>query len=217
MKRSRRLALIVLSVLPMLLTLLLFPLFPQEVPMGGGWENKYVQLVLPAALMVLGLGGLLVHNRLQKVHRDGAAAMLDRLLLYFLAVGLVLYIVLTLSSYWNITLSAFTNMQEQSFDLMQVVFLIINVAAMVAGNRLPSRPFGDALAIRTRCALQDREIWRKTHSLCGPLYVFAGILGLVLCAFLEGWLLAGLCLVLLLIPMVVGILYSHRLWDVKFR
>ncbi len=216
MKRSRRLLLILLSVLPMFLTLLLFPLFPQIIPMGGGWENKYVQLALPAALLVLGLGGLLLFRVLQTKGKTDAAALIDRLLLYFLLVGLVLYVVLTLSTYWNITVSAFTDMQDQPFDLMQVVFLGVSVLAMVAGNRLPKRAPGDALGIRTRWTVQDREIWRKTHSLAGPLYVFAGILGLVLCAFLKGWLLAGLCLILLLVPAVAAVFYSRSLWRKKF-
>lgn len=185
--------------------------------MGGGWANKYVQLALPALLLVLGLLGLLLVHVFQTRGKQFWAAFVNRLLPYFLWVGLVLHVVLTLSTYWDITVSAIANMQDQPFDLALVIVLGVSVAAMVIGNRLPKRPQGDAFGIRTRWTLQDGKIWRKTHSLAGPLFVFAGILGLVLCLFFRGWLLVALCLLLLLIPMVTAFFYSWSLWRKKFQ
>lgn len=217
MKRTRTLLILLLSLLPLFLTLLVFPLFPQEIPLGNSWENKYFQLLLPGVLLLLGLGGLLSCRLLIKHGRASLIPRISGLLLYLLSAGLIIHIAITFGTYWHISLSTFSAMQSQSFDLMQVVCLGVSVLAMVMGNRLPKRPFHDALGIRTRWTLRDREIWRKTHSLAGPILVFSGILGLVFCVFFTGWLLGGLCLLLLLIPFITAFIYSSSLWKKKFR
>ena len=206
-----------MSVLPLLFSLLLFPLFPSVIPARSGWYNKYIQLLLPVLLLLIGAISLLVHSFLVRKNLLYWADLLEHACTYFVCTGFVIFVFFTLSVYQDITLSTFVNMQESSFDLLKVIFLVISVLLMVIGNKLPTQQPGDTLGFVNKWTTQDREIWRKTHTLVGPLFVFSGIFCLAFCAFLSGWPLLVLCLVFLCIPIASGWIYSYRLWLQKTR
>lgn len=224
MAKAKKYALLFLVLLPLFLTLLIFPLFPDLVPTYGTmstlkdfWGTKYYQLIFPGTILVYGLAMILLLRLGGKHWSEKVQKVLYRWSFFSLLVLNIVNIALLTGSYAIIASSNESDMQAAPLGMVRLACLTLSVVIMFFGNRLPTRPEGSSLGIRTRWTQIDSEIWEKTHKLAGPLYVFAGLFGLVLCAFLNDLPLILCCVALFVLPVLAAVYYSWSLWKRKYQ
>lgn len=97
-------------------------------------------------------------------------------------------------------------------DMVRIVTLGIGVLLVILGNIMPKTQPNAFAGIRIPTTLNDPANWQATHRLTGWLLIAAG-----LCLLIAGmvvapgpWLL-GAIVVAMLLPLVIGTVYSLRL------
>lgn len=87
-------------------------------------------------------------------------------------------------------------------DMPGSVLALVGIAMVASGNYLGKVTRNRVFGIRTPWTLASDHVWERTHRLCGPLFVLAG-LGFLLMACLPGhggWLPLALLAIVLVVP-----------------
>lgn len=91
--------------------------------------------------------------------------------------------------------------------VLVIVPLLLGVILIAIGNYLPKSKQSYMVGIRLPWTLNSEENWNRTHHLAGYLWIGAGVLLLLLCAFLPAvWFLPVLGIILIL---VAGIPFAY--------
>ena len=89
--------------------------------------------------------------------------------------------------------------------------MLLGLVFVVLGNQMPRIRFNYTFGIRTPWTLASETVWKKTHRLCGFVFVLSGLVMMV-SGFFTGWAaMAGV--ILLLIGCVAGSAYSWWLYE----
>ena len=103
----------------------------------------------------------------------------------------------------------------QPFDTSGMVRWIIAGTAVlfiVMGNYLPKTRSSFIFGIRTPWTLSSDIAWEKTHRLAGPLFMIAGVLGLIGAFVFNGLFLALQLSALMLSVVLILVVYSFFAW-----
>lgn len=88
----------------------------------------------------------------------------------------------------------------------------VSIMLIVIGNYLPKTRPNFLMGIRTPWTLTSATAWEKTHRLGGPLFIFAGTVGLLGAAVFDAPV-GVLILPIVATPMAIGLLvYSWMVW-----
>lgn len=98
-----------------------------------------------------------------------------------------------------------------SFEIVKInssllIALIMGVMFIAIGNYMPKVPQNYYLGIKTPWALENEEVWRKTHRMGGHIFVFVGVCS-CLCALMS-WSI-GLAVVVAMTLVLVVFLYVY--------
>ena len=206
MKAERKLVILTTAIclLPILAGLALYSRLPEQVPthfdfngVPDGWSSRPVAVfALPCLMAAL---NLILHICLEKdPKRANMSRRLKMICFWIIPAAAVLCCGLTL---WA-ALGKTTHVET-------ILPLIVGLLFVLIGNYLPKTKQSYTMGIRVRWTLESEENWNRTHRLAGFLWVIGGGL-LILLALLHltnGWLLGGLLLAMVLIP----VLFSHLL------
>jgi len=208
---SKEILLLVLAGIPSLVLVLLWDALPQEIPThynlageADDWTSKenihYVFGGLSFAIYALMLVVPLIDPKGQ-ISKMGNKYFLIRAIM-----GALLAAIFTLA----IIAATDTSINFSTY-IPQLLFLFF----IVFGNYLQSVKPNYFIGIRTPWALEDKENWKKTHRLGGRVWVFGGLLMLLLSFFLPKqymtYLPLGGTMILVLIPAVYSyILYANK-------
>jgi len=83
-----------------------------------------------------------------------------------------------------------------------VVPLIMGGLFIVLGNYMPKFRQNYTIGFKLPWTLSDEENWRKTHRLAGIVMVCGGVLMMITALIGSVWLMLGLLIVMILIPVV---------------
>ena len=89
--------------------------------------------------------------------------------------------------------------------------LLLGLVFVVLGNQMPRIRFNYSFGIRTPWTLASETVWKKTHRLCGFIFVLSGLVMMV-SGFFTGWA-AMVGVILLLIGCAAGSVYSWWLYE----
>lgn len=97
-------------------------------------------------------------------------------------------------------------------EFIRFVLAGCGVVFIVIGNYLPKTRKSFFLGIRTPWTLTSDYTWEKTHRLAGPLYIAAGLIGIVLAFTMTGiWLVFAFVGTVLAVSLF-GAAYSWWVW-----
>lgn len=86
--------------------------------------------------------------------------------------------------------------------------LLIALFFVLLGNLMPRLEPNAWAGIRIPPTLENREVWKRTHRLCGKWCVVAGLLGIP-ASLLPGRLANGLLLPLVTLPLLAAVIYAY--------
>lgn len=100
----------------------------------------------------------------------------------------------------------------ESNEFVRFILAGCGVVFVVIGNYLPKTRKSFFLGIRTPWTLTSDYTWEKTHRLVGPLYIAAGLIGIVLPFVMTGiWLVFSFVGTVLAVSLF-GVAYSWWVW-----
>lgn len=105
-----------------------------------------------------------------------------------------------------------TGLISEGEEMGRWVLAAVSALLIVIGNYVPKTRPNFLLGIRTPWTLTSPTAWEKTHRLGGPIFMLAGLAGLVF-ALAFGAGAGGVALATVLIPSAFGlVLYSWLVW-----
>lgn len=88
----------------------------------------------------------------------------------------------------------------------------VGLLMLVMGNFLPKTRRSFSFGIRTPWTLSDDTVWERTHRLGGPLFMLAGVIGIVCAVVLDGiWITLGATGPAILSVLILTV-YSYFAW-----
>lgn len=195
--------LIILSLLPLAVTLILWPSLPEKIPVHfgisgniDGLGTKYTSLIIPL-LAVLATLLFILHKNIKRPDYKPYSIILFSLICFVNSITLInLYVSFNPSNYntGNIRNAAFC-----------IIFIII-------GNFLPKIRKNNTLGIRVPWTLKSDAVWNKTHRLSGFIWVIIGCIMLPVCFFAKAAYAYNIMFISFTISIVIPIIYSYVIY-----
>ncbi len=200
---------ILLSLIPYVYLASMYAALPEQVPthfdLNGninGWSSKASLWLIPASLP---LGFYLLFFLLpaidpkQKLKSGAGKFEHIRFILVLFITGLTCFIL-------------YISRHQSIQHLEQFFFAFMGLFFAALGNFFPSLKANYFIGIRSPWALENEQVWKKTHQFAGKLWVAGGLL-LMLLAFIPGVVsIEKVALPLLLCLALIPFLYSYILW-----
>ena len=223
MKRNKWLW--ILAVIPLILTGIVLPCLPEQMPMHYNmageidrWGSRYEQLIFPVLILAFAaFWQCMLHFYEEKVQRlgdskEGREAESNRKVLFLAAVGTTLmfslmHLVFLLGSYNE----AKTNATVSSIDINQIIGVLMGLLLIVTGNYMPKTRRNPVIGFRTSKTMSSDENWAKANRFAGIVFMFSGALTIVLSLIFGGITAMSLFLALLLIDVVICLIYASKL------
>ena len=92
------------------------------------------------------------------------------------------------------------------FSITVIAFLLLN---MIFSLLLPRTTPNSSLGIKTQLTLNDPEIWTKTQKMTSYYMIWTFIPLFLLIFYLSGWTKFILSIIILLLPLMIGVIYSN--------
>ena len=194
---------IIIGVLPLLLTVVIWPWLADVVPVHYGidgaadrYDSKYTLLIMP--VITLGLAIFFVvwpryMDTSEPLHQANLR-VLERIMVPMVLVLTALNVIIVWMAYAQVT-----QMYTSTWPVPRFIGGLISVLFVVIGNVLPKTKRNHWIGVRMPWTLASDENWYKTHRLAGYLYAGAGIIGLCVAVLVSDpvWVM---------MPIIVGIL-----------
>ena len=116
--------------------------------------------------------------------------------LVFMAIAIVLY---------------FMSFEIVKINSTLLIALIMGVMFIAVGNYMPKVPQNYYLGIKTPWALENEEVWRKTHRMGGHIFVLVGICSCI-CALTSSSIGLGVVVAMTLVLVVFLYVYSYMVF-----
>jgi uncharacterized membrane protein len=219
--------LLVLSSLPVLITILLLRIVPDEIPahydaMGNidRWGSKYELLILPLMIIVFQVLWMLVLHSFKKKQTTSldektiAEAKQNEKVIGIVAIGtLVLFTALHFFLMISAMISVRDELQTLAFDVWMIFSIFMGVFFIVIGNVLPKTKRNSVVGLRTKWSMASDETWSKTNRFGGYAMMLIGLL-VVIESFLfqEIWSVI-IMLSLLIVGTIVMVVYSWKVYQ----
>ena len=93
-----------------------------------------------------------------------------------------------------------------NFSIAVIAFLLLNI---IFSLLLPKTNSNSSLGIKTQLTLNDPEIWTKTQNMTSYYMIWTFIPLFLLIFYLSGWTKFILSIIILLLPLMTGVIYSN--------
>lgn len=205
-KFLKELLLLVLIVVPYAYLATIWNRLPDQVPTHfgvngepNGWSGKSALLYIPA---LMGLGTYLL--MLVIPHLDPKKKIEEMGNKYY-RLRVILALLMMVISLYLMYLS-----EEGSMKNPGILFSILGTFFAIMGNYLQTVRPNYFVGIRTPWTLESETVWKKTHTLCGRLWMVGGIVIVILAFVLPtNGVKAVVIISLLTLMSVVPIAYSY--------
>lgn len=204
-----------LMFLPIIITLCVLPFLPSQIPahydITGAvtrYGSKYENLIFPIITIPLGyfmlyMGKLASKNETSTNNNNEkvmVVAGIMTLIIFNAMTGFFLY-----TSFDNVE-----NLNDVTFDLYKILFSLLGIFMIVAGNIMPKCKKNSIVGLRTKWSMSSELNWKKSQKFGGISFVVSGIL------LLAGNLLVfsgSACLVysitIMLMDLIVDTTYTY--------
>ena len=213
-KKNNNLAKVFYSVfgsLPLLVTLYLYPLIPENIPVHywfdgsiDKWGNKNELFLVPIIILLF----VCAQPRLFKLHfnyksEDNITKWSNY---YFLLIlNMLVYSTLYISMNFETCLS--------NFNFYNIFACTICFIFAFMGNYIPTSKRSSSVSIRTKYTLESPIIWNKFHKFCGFFWFSGSIVFFPMFLFSSGYYLLILFIIMILIFIVSPFIYAHHLHE----
>lgn len=176
-----------LILLGFVMTGLFFTLAPDRIPVHYNtqgqvdrWGSKYEFIILPMVNLLFGGVMAWIAGRENRQGREMNEQVVT---------GMTAWVLILFNAMWLFFMWKAVDMESSSGGLGELTikaFLILLSGSFVPiGNKLPKSQRSSLFGLRTKWSMANDRCWQKSQRFGGYAFVIAGILGVLLCAFLP--------------------------------
>lgn len=204
-KLSTEIPLVVLSMVPLVMTFVLWNRLPDRVPMHWNLDGKIdgygPKLLMP--LLNIGIYALLLvvmfidpkkenYSRFMSIYTKLRIVILT----FFLAVSSVIILV------------------ALGYPINTDRFFLVSIPLLLAltGNFLINIKPNWMIGVRTPWTLSSENVWRKTHRLTGTMWFWSGLACLVMTFFVDTYYSYRVLFAVIMTTVVISIIYSFLIF-----
>ena len=215
----------ILTAIPLLVTGLVLPAFPERVPMHydihgniDRWGSKYEQLIFPILIVMFSVFWHFFcnhfHKKAEKLgdSKEGREAASNGKVIYFTAVGTTLMFTVMncvfLISAYNEAKTAAT---VASIDINSIVGVLMGLLLIATGSFMPKTRINPVVGFRTKKTMSSEENWAKANRFAGKVFVISGLLIVALSLMFGGITAMSCFLGVLFADVVICLIYSAKL------
>ena len=212
--KGKKIVYFILMFLPLVATLVLLPLFPEQIPAHYGadglvtrWGSKWELLILPATTLLMAGFFPLVAKLVRAAEPDGKNN--EKVLLISGCATLLLFNVMT--GYFLYTAyHQIENLSEFSVDIYRIVFVALGIVLIIVGNVMPKARMNSLCGLRTPWSMKNEVTWKKSQRFGGISFIVVGAVMVVVSLLTYGWSCFAWAMGILLLVAVVDVIYTYR-------
>lgn len=219
-----------LSGLPLLITIMLLRIVPDEIPahydaMGNidRWGSKYELLILPMMIIVFQVLWTFVLHSFQKKQTSSddektiAEAKQNERVLRVVSIGtLILFTALHFFMMISAIITVRDDLQTLAFDVWMLLSILMGLFFIIMGNILPKTKRNGVVGLRTKWSMASDETWSKTNRFGGLVMMLIGLLVVIeSLLFQEIWTVI-IMLILLIVGTIVMVVYSWKVYQTMY-
>ena len=212
--KGKKIVYFILMFLPLVATLVLLPLFPEQIPAHYGadglvtrWGSKWELIILPAATLLMAGFFPLVAKLVRAAEPDGKNN--EKVLLISGCATLLLFNVMT--GYFLYTAyHQLENLSEFPMDVNRIVFVALGIVLIIVGNIMPKARMNSLCGLRTPWSMKNEVTWKKSQRFGGISFIVAGAAMVVVSLLTHGWNCFAWAMGILLLVAVVDVIYTYR-------
>ena len=212
--KGRKIVYFILMFLPLVATLVLLPLFPEQIPAHYGadglvtrWGSKWELIILPAATLLMAGFFPLVAKLVRAAEPDGKNNVkvllisgCATLLLFNVMAGYFLY-----TAYHQLG-----NLSEFPGDINRIVFVALGIVLIIVGNVMPKARMNSLCGLRTPWSMKNEVTWKKSQRFGGISFIVTGAAMVVVSLLTRGWSCFACAMGILLLVAVVDVIYTYK-------
>ena len=212
--KGKKIVYFILMFLPLVATLVLLPVFPEQIPAHYGadgqvtrWGSKWELLLFPAATLLMAGFFPLVAKLVRASEPDGQNN--EKVLLISGCATLLLFNVMT--GYFLYTAyHQLENLSEFPVDINRIVFVALGIVLIIVGNIMPKARMNSLCGLRTPWSMKNEVTWKKSQRFGGISFIVAGAAMVVVSLLTHGWSCFAWAMGILLVVAVVDVIYTYR-------
>lgn len=193
----------VLTLLPLVITLIFLPFLPDQIPVHYGisgeadrWGSKYEFLFFPVITIFFGIFMKCIIRSFVKQQKNGKSN--QKILLILTLLCLILFFVL--NSYFLYTgYSQTDDLSAMPLDPYQLTFGLIGIILILSGCLIPRLKPDSFTEIDISSTLQDQSSQKKRQQIGGICLIIGGTIMILFCIFSDGII----CLIVSLIILIL--------------
>lgn len=204
-----------LAILPLVITVIIFPYISDQIPMHYGLDgnvnrygSKYELFIIPLISIIIAFGIPYLSKRYPKYD---ISAKVNKIL------NNLLFVILNIINI-SILYSAYTMSKTLDSNLgLKLLNCMIPVLLMIMGNYLPKTSPNPVFGVRVKATLNDEEVWYKTHRFTGKLWMISGVPALIICMWSSFEIGTIISLIFLTVDVIVPIIYANKIYKYKHK
>ena len=188
--KTKKIIYFILMYLPFVIALITLQYLPNRIPAHYGfdpqvtrWGSKYEALLYPAVTVLMGYFLLAMAKLAAKQEEHGKN---NENVIIFTGI-LVLLLFNALNSYSLYTdFHRIENLSSVPLDINQLVFGILGVLMIAAGNIMPKLRMNSFAGLRTCWSMKNEVTWKKCQHAGGISFMIGGVIIIGICIITRG-------------------------------
>ncbi len=204
-----------LMFLPLIITLLVFPFLPEEIPghynFAGEidrWGSKYETLIFP--LCTIGMGVFMLWMA-KVASKDETGGKNNEKIVFYTGMGIsVWFTVMHCYSIYRAFAAAGSMGYSGETDINQLFCIVLGIGIVIMGNFMPKLRSNSIIGLRTSWSMKNDVTWKKSQFFGGVSFMICGVLMVIAGIFMKGYAAMCIALGLIIIDTVVCVIYSYK-------
>lgn len=205
----------ILMYLPLAAALLALQYLPDKIPAHYGfdhqvtrWGSKYEALLYPIATVLIGYFLLAMAKVAAKQEEHGE----NNKNVVIVTGILVLILFNALNGYFLYTgFNKVENLSSVPLDINQLIFGIVGVLMIIAGNIMPKVRMNSIVGLRTRWSMKNEITWKKCQRAGGISFIVGGFLMIGVCITMKGTSCLLSVLGIWVILIIIDVFLTYRI------
>lgn len=213
------------TALSFMITTIVLPVFPDKIPMHydlygniDRWGSKYEHYIFPILILVLALFWQILirfyEKKAEKLNdsNEGKEAASNAKVLRFTAgATTVLFVIMQCFFLFGAYTEAKLDATTSSLDINMIMAVLMGLLLCALGSYMPKTHRNPVIGFRTSKTMSSDENWAKANRFAGKVFMFSGVLTVVLALIFGGILAMSLFLAILLLDVVICLIYASKL------
>lgn len=213
--KTKKIVYYILMFLPLIVTLLVIPLLPEQIPAHYDfnnqvtrWGSKYESFIFPAITVIFGFFMLGMARYSAKHEETGKNN--ENVCVMTGIVSLALFNAMT-GYFLYTSFNKVENLSSVTVDVSQLLFGILGVAMIIVGNIMPKLRMNSYVGLRTGWSMKNETTWKKSQRFGGISFILAGIIIVLISCFSKGITCILCSLGILCVCALMDVFYTYKI------